>query len=63
MSSRWDSDSSALLLTRAWCVKRKSRAVIGLPSLQCAAGRMWYVSVKGGFLVYVTRETSLGRNV
>jgi len=55
--------NSAFRAIRARWVKMKSRAVIGTPSLQRASGRMWYVSVNGGFLVKVTRETSLGRNV
>ena len=42
-------------------VNTKSRAVIGTPSLQRASGRMWYVSVNGGFVVKSTPETSLGR--
>ncbi len=47
----------------AMCVNTKSPAVIGVPSLHRAFGRMWYVSVNGDVLVKSTRETSLGRHV
>ena len=36
------------------------RALTGTPSLQRASGRMWYVSVNGGFVVNSTRETRSG---
>ena len=45
-----------------WKVKTKSAAVTGVPSLQRAAGRTWYVSVNG-FLATVTCETRCGREM
>ena len=63
-TTEWSSRASAPPCARiAWSVKMKSRAVTGAPSLQRASGRMRYVSVKGGFLVNVTPDTSLGWNV
>ena len=52
-----------VVLRIARCVKRKSRAVTGTPSLQRASGRIAYVRVNGGVLVNVTFETSVGRLV
>ena len=62
-TSEWFRSSGRPCLRIASCVNRKSPAVIGVPSLHRAFGRMWYVSVNGDVLVKSTRETSLGRHV
>ena len=59
---RWRPLSDPYVLC-ASCVKTKSAAVIGTPSLQRASGRMWYVSVNGAFVVNSTPETSCSRHL
>ena len=60
--TRWGRIPPGLPCRRiARCVKTKSGAVIGTPSLQRASGRMRYVSVNGGFVVIRDVRDELGR--